>query len=681
MAQKDKMTEMAQLVKQLNKLAYQYYTLDDQSVSDAEYDSLYDELRALEDETGVILSDSPTQRVGDTVISQFKKYTHQARLWSLDKAQNEEELQAWVNRLEKAVAEFDATAEKPLPPLSFVVTLKFDGLTINLTYTNGNLLQAATRGTGEIGEEIINQVKTIKSIPLQIASQPRMEIRGEALMTKQAFAKYNANAETPLKNLRNGAAGALRNLNIQETARRKLIAYFYDLGYWEGAPFNSYQQMLDFLREQKMPVHQYSPVCNSLSEILEQIEIITAARESYDFEIDGLVIVVNHLFTREVIGYTVKFPRWAIAYKFPAKDATTVLSAVEWNVGRTGKVTPTALLEPVDIGGVTIKRATLNNMDDIRRKGVKVGCRVFVRRANDVIPEVTGVVAESLSGALDIEAPLYCPACDSHLVQDGVHLFCENTLSCKPQMVKSIVHFASREALNIEGFNEKTAAQLFEELEIKEISDLYKLTSTDLLKLAKFKEKKAQNLLAAIERSKSCSLDSFIYALGIPNVGKKTAGDLARAFGSLERIQLANTAELLAIPEIGEIVANSIIAYFADEKICYSIDTLLKLGVQPTFSGPVATDTSFSGKTVVVTGTMERYTRPEIERLLTTLGANVASSVSKNTDFVIHGENAGSKLTKAREIQQINPEAKLQILDEKTFHELMQEYHGYYYQD
>lgn len=671
MAENGKIAEMHKLVKELNRLAYQYYTLDEQSVSDAEYDLLYDRLRALEDETGIVLPDSPTQRIGDKVVSQFKKHTHLSKLWSLDKVQNEGELQAWINRLEKAVAEYNQTADNPLPQLSFVITLKFDGLTINLTYDEGSLVQAATRGTGEIGEEIINQVKTIKSLPLTIPSKPRMEIRGEALMTKQAFTAYNAKAEIPLKNLRNAAAGALRNLNIMETARRKLIAYFYDLGYWEGPPFNTYSEILDFLRELGMPVHHYSSLCFSRSEIMKQVEDIALLRDKLDFDIDGLVIAVNHLATREVLGYTVKFPRWAVAYKFPAKDATTLLKAVEWNVGRTGKVTPTALLDPVDIGGVTIKRATLNNMDDIRRKGIKEGCRVFVRRANDVIPEVTGVVEESLPGAREIAAPVNCPACGSQLIQDGVHIFCENTLSCKPQLVKSIVHFAGREAMNIEGFNEKTALQLFEELDIKSIADLYKLTAEDLLKLDKFKEKKAGNLLASIERSKKCTLDSFIYALGIPNVGKKTAIDLARAFGSLDALRSAKLPELLEIPEIGEVIASSIISFFADAKICRSIDTLLSLGISPSYSERIAADNPFMGKTVVVTGTMTRYSRSEIEQLLRDLGAKAASSVSRQTHFVIYGENAGSKLDKAKAIKEANPEAPLMILNEDMFYELL----------
>lgn len=673
MSAQDKLDRMTELVKILNRLAYQYYTLDDQSVSDAEYDALYDELQNLEAETGVILPDSPTQRVGDVVNSEFKKHTHLAKLWSLDKAQDKEGLEAWVKRLEKIRDEYNANASSPLPPLEYVITLKFDGLTINLTYEQGRLFQAATRGTGEIGEEIINQVKTIKTIPLKIKSETLLETRGEALMTKEALAEYNATAEVPLKNLRNGAAGALRNLNIQETARRKLIAFFYDIGYWAGEPFTSYLELLDFLEEQGLPLHPYRILCKNLDEILEQVELITAERENYNFDIDGLVIAVNDLATREVMGYTVKSPRWSIAYKFPAKDATTEILAVEWNVGRTGKVTPTALLEPVNIGGVTIRRATLNNMDDIRRKGVKIGCRVFIRRANDVIPEVTGVVEETLEGARDIDAPGHCPACGSQLIQDGVHIFCENSLSCKPQMVKSMVHYAGREAMNIAGFNEKTAEQLFEKLDIKEISDLYRLTVEDLLGLEKFKEKKAQKLISAIENSKNCTLDAFIFALGIPNVGKKTAGDLAKSFGSLDALRKAKKEELLLIPDIGEIVATSIISYFADEKIIQSIDTLLELGIKPIHREAMVNENPFKGKTVVVTGTLTGYTRTEIERLLADLGAKASSSVSKQTDYLIYGDNAGSKLTKAKSIKELDPNGALQIIDEEAFSKLLKQ--------
>lgn len=671
MSEETKQKKLKELIEKLNLHAYEYYTLDKPTISDAEYDSLYDELRRLEQETGIYLPDSPTQRVGDAVLSEFKKHPHKSRLWSLDKAQNAEELRDWEKRLQKIIREYEAEHDVRLPALSYIMTLKFDGLTINLTYGYGMLQQAATRGTGEVGEVILQQVKTIRAIPEVIKNRDIFEVRGEALMTKQAFNEYNRTAAVPLKNLRNAAAGALRNLDIRETARRKLTAFFYDIGYWTGKPFASYEEILIFLEKQGFPVHPFHPKYDSIENIIEEIEKITAQRETFDFEIDGLVIAVNDLQTRGLLGYTVKFPRWAAAYKFEAQDAETLLLAVEWNVGRTGKVTPTALLEPVELAGVTIKRATLNNIDDIQRKGVKIGAKVLVRRANDVIPEIVGTVDSTLLGAIEIEMPVKCPSCHSLLVRDGVHLFCENSLSCKPQMVKSIVHFAGREAMNIEGFNEKTALQFFEKLNIREIADLYNITVEDLLSLEKFKEKKAQNLITALEKSKKCTLDAFIYALGIPNVGKKTAGDLARAFKSLDALIQATEEELVAVNDIGEIVSASILTFFKDPKIRESIEKLLAAGVKPDYRQTETVTTPFLNKTVVLTGSLQSYSRSEIEKLLADLGAKVSGSVSKKTDYVIAGEEAGSKLDKARAILESDPDTALRILLEKEFLEML----------
>lgn len=671
LSETEKLALMEELIEKLNKYAYEYYTLDNASISDAEYDVLYDKLKELEKETGKILPASPTQRVGDIVLSEFKKHTHKARLWSLDKAQNEGELRAWETRLLKIMRDYESDTGKKLPPLEYIINLKFDGLTINLTYEKGKLQQAATRGNGEVGEEIIHQVKTIKDIPQEITAKNTFETRGEALMTKTAFREYNEKAQVPLKNLRNGAAGALRNLNVRETAKRKLIAYFYEIGYYEGAGFTTYEEILEYLKEQGLPVYSYTQKCTSIDDVLKEVEKITEFREALDFEIDGVVITVNDLSTREVLGYTIKFPRWAIAYKFEAKDATTQLLNVEWNVGRTGKVTPTALLDPVEIGGVTIKRATLNNLDDIARKGVKLGARVFVRRSNDVIPEIMGVVEDSLKETQEIKAPTHCPDCGAELIRDGVHLFCENSLSCKPQLIKSIVHYASRDAMNIEGFSEKTAQQLFEELDIREISDLYGLEKESLLKLDKFKDKKAENLMNAIEQSKNSTLDAFIYALGIPNVGKKTAQDLAHTFNSLEKLKQADKEELLKIQDVGEIVADSIIKFFSDEKIQESIESLLRAGVKPIYEEKSMGENPFRDKTVVVTGTMKQYSRSEIEKLLTDLGAKVSGSVSKKTHYVIAGENAGSKLDKAKEIIDKGQSTELKIVSEEEMLDLL----------
>lgn len=660
----DKKEKIKELVEQLNNYSYKYYVLDDPSVTDKEYDKIYDELKKLEEETGFVLPYSPTLRVGDIVLDGFEKYTHKAKLWSLDKAQSIEEIIEWHNRNVKFVNDMRLKGED-LPDLKYVLTKKFDGLTINLTYNEEGVMEiAATRGTGNIGENVTAQVKTIKSIPLKIENNHILEVHGEAVMTQEAFDKYNESAQVPLKNLRNGAAGALRNLNVKETARRNLSAFFYDIGYKEGSPFKTYLEMLNFIKEKGLPMDDYMKVCTTIDEIQEQIDYINSIRFDLNYDIDGLVVAIDDMRTRELMGYTVKFPKWAIAYKFEAQEATTKLLGVEWNVGRSGRLAPTAILEPVELAGVTVKRATLNNMDDIARKGVKIGADVFVRRSNDVIPEIMGIVPETLDGAEDIKPPTECPACGSHIILDGAHYFCENTLSCKPQMVKSIVHYACREAMNIAGFSERTAEQLFEKLNIKSISDLYKLKEEELIGLEKFGPKKAQNLLEAIENSKECELHAFIYALGIPNVGVKTAKDLVSRFKSIEGLKNATFEELVSVPDVGDIVAQDVMSFFKEEKVLETIDELLALGVNPKFEEVEVTENPFMGKTVVATGSLQNYSRSEIKEKLESLGAKVAGSVSKKTDYVIAGEAAGSKLTKAQELG-------VKVLSEEEFEEIL----------
>ncbi|EGT3615700.1 NAD-dependent DNA ligase LigA [Clostridium perfringens] len=647
----DKKKLIEELVEELNKYAYEYYVLGNSSVTDKDYDKKYYELVDLEKETGYKLPYSPTQRVGDVILPEFKKYTHKARLWSLDKAQTLEEIREWHNRNVKFIEEYNRTSDEELPPLKYILTKKFDGLTINLSYDeNGVLVTGATRGTGAIGEDVTAQVKTIKSVPLKIDCHDFLEIHGEAIMTTEAFEKYNSEAETPLKNLRNGAAGALRNLNVVETAKRNLSAFFYDIGYKEGTPFKTYMEMLEFIKVKGFPMDDYIRECTTLDEIQKEIDYIRDIRFDLNYDIDGLVIAIDDIRTRELLGYTVKFPKWAIAYKFEAQEATTKLLDVEWNVGRSGRVSPTAILEPVELAGVTVKRATLNNMDDIARKGVRLGAEVFVRRSNDVIPEIMGVVPESLEGTKEIEEPKVCPACGAHLVHEGVHIYCENTLGCKPQMVKTIVHFAGREAMNIAGFSERTAEQLFEKLDIRDISDLYKLEYEKLLDLDKFGPKKAQNLLDAIEKSKNCTLEAFLYSLGIPNVGVKTAKDLVKRFESLENLEKANFEELVSVQDVGDIVARSIIEFFKEERTLKVINELLALGVNPHYEKKEVLESPFMGKTVVVTGTLENYSRTSIKEKLESLGAKVSGSVSKKTDFVIAGEAAGSKYDKAKSL-------------------------------
>ncbi len=660
----NKIERIKELVEKLNRYSYEYYSLDNPTVSDKDYDEKYYELQELEKETGYILPYSPTLRVGDIVLEGFKKYTHKARLWSLDKAQSLQEIIDWHTRNVKFIEDARSKGEN-LPDLKYIVTKKFDGLTINLTYNNEGVLEiAATRGTGSIGEEVTAQVKTIRSIPLKINSNDVLEVHGEAIMTQEAFDRYNETSDSPLKNLRNGAAGALRNLNVKETARRNLSAFFYDVGYKEGTSFKTYLEMMEFIKKQGLPVDEYIKVCTSIEEIEKEIEYVKDIRFDLNYDIDGLVIAIDDIRTRELLGYTIKFPKWAIAYKFEAQEATTKLLDVEWNVGRSGRVGPTAILERVELAGVTVKRATLNNMDDILRKGVRIGAEVFVRRSNDVIPEIMGIVPESLEGSIEIKVPEVCPACGSHLVLNGAHYFCENTLSCKPQLVKSIVHYASREAMNIAGFSERTAEQLFEKLNIKSISDLYKLKEEELIGLEKFGAKKAQNLLEAIEKSKDCELYAFIYALGIPNVGVKTAKDLVNRFKSIEGLKNAAFEELVGVQDVGDIVAQGVLAFFKEEKVLQTIEELLTLGVSPKFTEKEVVESPFEGKTVVATGSLKNYSRTEIKDKLESLGAKVSGSVSKKTDYVIAGEAAGSKLAKAEELG-------IRVLSEDEFEEML----------
>lgn len=639
------------LVDTLNQLNYYYYTLDSPKVSDKEYDALYDELIRLENETGTILADSPTQRVGGVPLEKFEKHRHLGSLWSLDKGQSFGELRTWDQRVRKLIEQYNLTHTIRLPQPTYVMELKFDGLTINLTYRDGNLEQGATRGNGTIGEAILPQLRTIKSIPLSIEYKGVIEVQGEGLMPLSALEKYNKKAVEPLKNARNAAAGALRNLNPKVTAGRNLIAYFYNIGYSEGLNFNTHAEMIDFLKENRFPVNDYFKLLNNIEEVIEEIERIKEERKGLDILTDGLVIKINDMKTREALGYTQKFPRWAVAYKFEAEEVTTKLLGIEWNVGRTGKVTPTALLEPIDIGGVTVKRATLNNWDDIQRKKVALGCRVWIRRSNDVIPEIMGTVEDSSEDIQEIIKPEKCPACDSELVQEGVHIFCPNSLSCKPQLVSRLVHYASRDAMNIEGFSEKTASQLFEEIHLKDIPQLYELKLEDIISLERFGPKKAQNLLEAIEKSKECTLDSFIYALGIPNVGKKTAMDLADEFETLEKLIGSKYDQLIRVPDIGDIVANSILEFFQDEKILDSIKKLLSEGINIKYEHEeIKEETIFTEKTVVITGTIEGFSRSQAEAIIKKMGGKTTGSVSKKTDYVIVGEDAGSKAEKARKL-------------------------------
>ncbi len=646
MNKEERISELIEIIDELN---YSYYSLDNPKVSDKEYDAFYDELLSLENETGIVHPYSPTQRVGGKVLDKFEKHTHLAKLWSLDKCQSYEELMNWDNRVRKSIEDYNRDNAQKLPDPEYILEYKFDGLTLNLTYRNGMLVQGASRGNGSIGEAILEQLKTIKSIPMKIDFENTIEIQGEGLMPLSALEEYNKTAIEPLKNARNAAAGALRNLDPKVTEKRKLIGFFYNAGYVEGKTFNTHMEVLDFLKANRLPVYPYSKSFSTMETLIDEIEENKDQRLDLDILTDGMVIKINDIRTREVLGYTNKFPRWAVAYKFEAEEVSTRLLSVEWNVGRTAKVTPTALLEPVDIGGVTVKRATLNNYDDIERKAVRINSRVLIRRSNDVIPEILGALETDEETYL-IEKPTHCPYCHSELVQNGVHIFCPNSLSCKPQLVSRLVHFASRDAMNIEGLSEKTVEKLLDDLNIRDLSEIYEIKFEDLRQLEGFKDKKSQNLIDAIERSKDVSLASFIYALGISNVGIKTANDLASHFKSLDNIKKAEYDELLTVGDIGDIIANSILEFFQDERILEGIDNLLKEGVMPYFDELIVEESIFTGKIVVITGTIEGLSRNEIRDIVERKGGKVTGSVSKKTDYVIVGEDTGSKYDKAVEL-------------------------------
>ena len=637
----EQMNRMKQLISEISKASYSYYVLDDPYISDMQWDRLYDELKALEEDTGEVLPDSPTRKVGGTTLKGFEEHYHINRLWSMDKVQSLEALDAWIARTEKLAGRNS---------LQYYVEYKFDGLTLNLTYNHGQLVQAATRGDGVKGEAILEQARTIHSVPKEIPYQGLLEVQGECIMRLSTLEKYNqSHPDAPLKNARNAAAGALRNLDPSVTASRHLDAFFYMVGTIENPPFKTQPEMLQFLRDNGFQVSPYLGSGKGREELEKCIREIEAERKSLDWMIDGVVIKVGDSTLREQMGFTEKFPRWAVAYKFEAEEAVTKLLDVTWELGRTGKLTPLAHVEPVDFYGVTVRKATLNNLGDIQRKDVAIGCNVWIRRSNDVIPEIMGRAGEIQPDERPIDKPEVCPACGSRLISRGAHLFCMNREGCRPQAVARIAHFASREAMDIEGLSEKTAGQLYDQAGVREIADLYRLTPMDFLMLDGFKEKKAANLGESLEKSKHCELDAFLYALGIPNVGRKTARDLAQAFGTLENMKKATAEQLTALPDIGEIVAGSVTEYFSFPENLRMINEMLEAGVRPR-EMEHAGEGVFSGMSIVVTGTLPTLSRKQAEDLIRSCGGNAAGSVSKKTAFVVVGEDAGSKLTKAQSL-------------------------------
>lgn len=636
--------DMRQMVDQLNKWAHEYYVLDAPSVPDTVYDALYDRLVFLEKQTGVTLPDSPTHRVGGQPLKSFSQHRHLKRLYSLDKVQSFGQLREWLQKVNAAVGE-----------VLFTVELKYDGLTINVTYDDGNFVGAATRGNGVVGEDVTQQVKTIRTVPLSIPFKGKCELQGEGIMKLSELDRYNhKHPSDRLKNARNAAAGAIRNLDPKVTAERNLDVVFYSSGYEEGLDVASQRELVEFLRHNGMVTNHVFRTAKTFEEIKAVIEEIGAMRSSLDFLIDGVVIKVDDFAIREQLGFTDKFPKWAVAYKFDAEQVTTRLVDVEWQVGRTGKLTPIGNLEAVELCGATIRRATLNNYGDILRKRLKRDALVFVRRSNDVIPEILGAAEE---GGEEIPMPERCPACGGELQQAGANLYCVNAENCPPQIAARISHYCSRPACDIEGISDKTVYQLMK-LGVTSVADLYDLTKEQLLRLEGFKEKKAQNILDALEKSKSVGLAQFIYALGLDNVGVVTARDLAAKFGSVETLRQATQQQLTEIEGVGEVVAEGIVQYFSEKQNLDIIAKLRDAGIDPQLQK--ASTGVFSGKKVVLTGKLLNYTREEASKIIQNLGGEVSSSVSKTVNLVLAGEDAGSKLDKARALG-------IEIIDEEAF--------------
>lgn len=639
------MDRMRELVDKLNEYAYRYYVLDDPSISDGEYDKLYDELVELEKEQGIVLSDSPTMKVGGEPLSKFEQYTHKSRLYSLAKCQSKEELMQWLNKL---------------PDNLFSVEYKYDGLTLNITYSGGQLLRAVTRGNGEVGEDVTPQAKTIRTVPLSIPFKGEIEVQGECIMRLSELEKYNQSHNVALKNPRNGAAGALRNLDPKVTAERKLDFFAYNIGYSPDKRFNTQVEIHDFLTENKFKVGEYIKLAKSC-EVADYVDAIEESRDNLDYLIDGAVIKVNSIATREELGYTAKAPRWAMAYKYKPQEVSTILKEVIWQVSRTGKLNPLAILEPIELGGATVSRATLNNLDDIAKKGIKTNCRVFIRRSNDVIPEITGV-AEYFPDSEDIVAPIKCPSCGAITQRDGAFLKCSNTLTCGSRIVSKIEHFASKSAMDIDGLSEKTIELLYGMNFLKDAADLYDLTADKLMLAEGFKDKKTDNLLKSLENSKQTTLARFLYALGIPNIGVKTAEVMANEFKLIERVMSAKKDELINLPDFGEIMADAVVNFFQNIDNTNLIKKLLEKGI--VIKKIEQKSGVFSGFNVCLTGKLSTMPRGKAAEEIIERGGTVSDSVSKRVDLVIAGEEAGSKLDKAAKLN-------IKVIDENEFLEML----------
>lgn len=648
---------MKELVELLNRYAYEYYTKDAPSVSDSEYDQLYRELVELETaHPDEILPESPTHRVGGVVLKGFTKYQHQYPLYSLQDAFSREELEA-----------FDQRVRKEFPSISYVCELKIDGLSISLTYENGVLVTGATRGDGSVGEDITENLKRVKDIPLVLPEPVNITVRGECYMPRASFDRVNQirqeNGEPEFANPRNAAAGTLRQLDTTIVAKRNLATFLYQ----EVSPTDQISQegVLEKLARLGFVVNQERVLAEDMKQIWDFIQKVAQLREDLPYDIDGIVIKVNDLAVQEELGFTVKAPKWAVAYKFPAEEKEAKILSVDWTVGRTGVVTPTANLTPVQLAGTTVSRATLHNVDYIAEKDIHQEDTVIVYKAGDIIPAVLRVVKDKRVSDQALAIPSHCPSCQSELLhfEDEVALRCINPL-CPAQIKEGLNHFASRDAMNITGLGPAVVEKLFAAQLVEDVAGIYRLTVEDLLTLEGFKEKSAEKLHEAIQASKENSAEKLLFGLGIRHVGSKVSQILLQEFHDLDQLATADPERIASIDSLGMVVAESLKRYFAQEGSKRLLQELKEAGVNMAYLGEkVAADAALSGMTVVLTGKLERLTRSEAKAKLESLGAKVTGSVSKKTDLVVAGSDAGSKLTKAQELGiQVEDEAWLESL-------------------
>ena len=648
---------MKELVELLNRYATEYYTSDNPSVSDSEYDRLYRELVELEKaHPDQVLPESPTHRVGGKILDGFEKYSHQYPLYSLQDAFSREELDA-----------FDARVRKELDDVTYICELKIDGLSISLTYEQGIFVAGATRGDGSIGENITENLKRVKDIPLSLPEKLDITVRGECYMPRASFDQVNQsrqeNGEPEFANPRNAAAGTLRQLDTAVVAKRNLATFLYQ----EASPStrDSQEKVLEHLKQLGFVVNPRRLLAHSMDEVWDFIQEVGQERDQLPYDIDGVVIKVNDLADQEQLGFTVKAPKWAVAYKFPAEEKEAKLLSVDWTVGRTGVVTPTANLTPVQLAGTTVSRATLHNVDYIAEKDIRKDDTVIVDKAGDIIPAVLRVVETKRVSEEKLDIPTNCPSCDSKLLhfEDEVALRCINP-RCPAQIKEGLTHFASRDAMNISGLGPSVVEKLFAANLVKDVADIYRLTVEDLLLLDGIKEKSAQKLYQAIQASKENSAEKLLFGLGIRHVGSKASQLLLQNFDSIESLAQANPEEIASIESLGSVIAQSLQTYFATEGSEILLKELKESGVNLDYKGQVvAADAALSGLTVVLTGKLERLTRSEAKNKLESLGAKVTGSVSKKTDLVVAGADAGSKLQKAQELGiEIRDEAWLESL-------------------